>query len=166
VTARLVPASDAALEAAAQALSAAPVDPPGVRDHAWLHAEPAEALRRLQRARDHRIEHGGLAWVVLADEVAVGYVSARIYDDGHRAETFSVVARVNQGLGVGLESRRLALEALAAAGVRSVVSLARPDSASAAISRKLGYELSGAETRAHPDGFRVELERYELQLKA
>ena len=115
-------------------------------------------------ARDHRLGAGGRAWIVRVDDTAVGYLSARIDEDGGRAETFSVVARAAQGRGIGLAARRLALDELTAAGVACVVSLARPGSPSVAISRRLGYELRGIEVRAHPDGHLVELERYELRL--
>ncbi|MDT0277572.1 GNAT family N-acetyltransferase [Blastococcus goldschmidtiae] len=161
---RLVPVEDAALAAAARALCAAPVDPPGIPDHDWLHGDPGEVLRRLRLARDRRLAAGGRAWTIGADGAVVGYLSASIDDGGARAETFSVVARAEQGRGIGFAARRLALDELAAAGIRSVVSLARPGSASAAVSRRLGYRLTGTEERTHPDGYVVALERYELRL--
>ncbi|MGY2128229.1 GNAT family N-acetyltransferase [Blastococcus sp. SYSU DS0617] len=161
---RLVPAGDRALEAAARALSAAPVDPPGITDHDWLHGDPGQVLDRLRLARDRRLAARGRVWTIGVDGAVVGYLSAAIDDGGARAETFSVIARAEQGRGIGLAARRLALDELAAAGIRSVVSLARPGSASAAVSRRLGYELIGTEERAHPDGYVVTLERYELRL--
>jgi len=161
---RLDPADDLALEEVAPALAAAPVDPPGIDDHAWLHGDVGEVLRSLRAACDRRLAAGGRAWIIRVDGTATGYVSARIDDGGARAETFSVVARAAQGRGIGLAARRLALDELVAVGVTCVVSLARPGSRSAAISRRLGYELRGREERARPDGHLVGLERYQLRL--
>jgi hypothetical protein len=159
----LVPADDAALEAVARLFARAPIDPPGFADHVWLHAETQVVVHRLQAARDHRVRDGGRAWVIHVASRPVGYLSARI-QGGTDAETFSAVVRSEQGKGIGLAARRSAIDVLATAGLIRVTSLARPASASAAISRRLGYELRGTETRVHPAGYSVELERYELGL--
>ena len=160
--AELIPATDAALDAVALALSAAPVDLAGIADHPGCTLNPP----RWWTGCGLHGTTGSKRWprlVVNVDGEAVGYMSARI-QDGSWAETFAVIARPAQGRGIGLAARRLLLGESATLGVAQVVSLARPRSASAASSRRLGYQFRGRELCTHPDGYQVELEKYELRL--
>lgn len=160
----LVPATDEELALVAPRLARLRVDPPGVDDHVWLHGDSSEVASRLRDARDRRAAAGGVAWVAYVDDEAVGYLSAKI--DGAMAETFSVVAADVQGRGIGRAAREAALEALVKLGVKTAISVARPGSASAQISRRIGYQPTGSLVRTSPTGEDVTLERFELDLAA
>jgi GNAT superfamily N-acetyltransferase len=160
----LVPATDEELALVARRLARMRVDPLGVDDHDWLHGDSSEVAKRLRDARDRRTAARGVAWVVYADDEPGGYISAKI--DRTEAETFSVVAADVQGRGIGRAAREAALEALMTLGVKTAISVARPESASSRISRRIGYQPAGSLVRTSPTGEEVTLERYELDLSA
>jgi RimJ/RimL family protein N-acetyltransferase len=159
------PTSDLVL-ALATAVAAAPVDPPGLSDHRWLSGEPTGVRDRIQESIDSTKHRGGSSWIVLAGGAPVGLIKVGI---GHgMAETFTFVCAYAQGRGVATAARTGVLDLLAHDGrVQRAVSTARANSASAAISRRLGYRYTGIEVRQHPDDASdVALERYELELES
>lgn len=148
----------------AQAVSAQPVDPPGVSDHSWLYGDVTQVLERLKESLNHCAGKGGGGWVILADRRAAGLVTVKLVDGG--AETFSFVSREFQNRGLATAARAAVVALLQSdPRVQRVVSTGRAGSASARVSRKLDYALVGQEVRPHPeDGSDVVLERYELDL--
>jgi hypothetical protein len=156
-------ADDQQLAAFAERVAADRVDPGDIDDHLSLHGDPLNVLERLRAARDRRVNIGGIAWIVTADDKVVGYISARI--SGDEAETFSVVVADMQRLGIGRAARRLALDGLQQRGVKRAVSVSRPGSPSSAVSRRLGYRSGGREARTAPNGTEVELERWEIGIE-